>query len=603
MSTVRRLLRALLPYRGQLTLALLAMLTLALATGLYPILFDLLTTGLFKGRLEAAAVLAPKLDRLADLLARVGIGFDRAALLALIEHRLFLLLGAVVLIKAISQAVRFYAMGAVAQKVIRDLRAKLFGAIVRQSAAFFGDQASGFLISRVINDVAQIESAATYAIPTLIGDGLRVLVLASVCIWQYPELSLVSLVVVPFAGIPIVRFGKLLKRYANASNDALGGLTHRVAEMLGGIRVVQLYRRESHEAERFAGVAEGYLQTMMKSVAVRAIQTPIMELVGVAALVVTMAWAEWRIEAGEIRPGEIVAFLLALILLYEPIKAIGRVSGILIPGLAAAERVFELIDRPPEVEDRPGATPLLPMKRAVEIERVGFRYPGSLRSAVEDLELTLRPGRVVALVGPSGSGKSTVAALLTRLYDVSSGRIAIDGRDIRDATLESLRAQIAVVSQETYLFNDTLRANIAYGRLDATDAEIEAAAKAAYADEFIRALPEGYATNCGERGIQLSGGQRQRIAIARAFLKNAPILILDEATSALDNESEREVQRALDALLEHRSSLVIAHRLSTIRHADEIVVLEEGRVVERGTHDSLAAGSGAYFRLLRAASA
>jgi subfamily B ATP-binding cassette protein MsbA len=367
--------------------------------------------------------------------------------------------------------------------------------------------------------------------------------------------------------------------------------------------VVQLYRREDHELRRIDQEGNASLQTMMKSVIVRALQTPIMELVGVGALALAIAWAEWRIESGEIRPGEIVAFILALILIYEPIKAIGRISGILIPGLASADRVFELLDRPPDIVERAGARILPPMKQALSLDGVSFRYPGSLRFAVRDLELRLLPGRVVALVGPSGSGKSTVAALITRLFDVSAGGIQIDGVDIREATLESLRSQIAVVAQETYLFHDTLRANIAYGKPGATEEEIVRAAKAAFAHDFISALPDGYDTNPGERGIQLSGGQRQRIAIARAFLKNAPILILDEATSALDNESEREVQRALDALLEHRSALVIAHRLTTIRHADEIVVLEEGRVVERGTHDSLAVGGGAYARLLRAAGA
>ncbi|MCC7384275.1 MAG: ABC transporter ATP-binding protein [Deltaproteobacteria bacterium] len=600
-TTWRRLMRMLLRYRGRFLVALAAMIALAMTTGLYPLLMDLLTTSLFRGPGEVEALLSPRLDRAAEIGALFGLGVDGRSLSAFVEAHLFALFGVVVIFKALSQAIRFFVMGEIAQKVVRDLRNRLFSAVVGQSTAFFSAEASGFLVSRVINDVAQVERAATYAVPVLFGDALKVLVLAGVCLWQYPSLSLVTLVVVPFAAFPIVRFGKMIKRYAGQGQEALGGLTHRVTETLGGIRVVHTHGGEGHEEQRFAAANEAYVRVMLKSTLVRALQTPIMELIGVGALLLTIAWADWQIAQGAIRPGEVIAFLLALILLYEPLKAIGRSGGIVLPGLVAAERVFEMIDRPPTVVEAPGARDVAPMREAVVFEAVRFRYPGAPREAISGLDLVLPRGSVVALVGPSGGGKSTVAALLPRLYDPSAGCIRIDGVDIREMTLASLRGQLAVVGQETYLFNESIHANIAYGRPGATREEIERAARAAFAHDFIVALPQGYDTIPGERGVQLSGGQRQRIAIARAFLRDAPILILDEATSALDNESEREVQRALDALQASRTVLVIAHRLSTIRNADEIVVLDRGEVVERGTHPALSTRGGAYARLLKSA--
>jgi ATP-binding cassette, subfamily B, bacterial MsbA len=407
------------PYRAKLIVAILAMIVLAGTTGLYPLLVDLLSTLLFRGPDAARELLAPKIDLLAAILAMIGIAIDSAEIARAIERSVFVLFGGVVLLKAASQALRFQAMGEVALKVIRDLRDQVFAAIVGQSAAFFGAESTGFLVSRVINDVAQVERAATYAVPVLFGDVLRVLVLASVCAWQYPRLSLVTIVVLPIAIVPIVRFGKMLKRHAREGQDALGGLTHRVTETLGGIRVVHTYGGEAHEVRRFSGQNQRYVDTMMKSVFVRAIQTPIMELIGVAALMITVAWAEWQIAAGTIRPGEVIAFLIALVLLYEPLKAIGRSNAIVLPGLAAAERVFELLDRPPGVVDAPSAKKAPPMREAVRFEGVSFRYPTGEEDAIHRLDLVLPRGSVVGLVGPSGSGKSTAAALLPRLWDVS----------------------------------------------------------------------------------------------------------------------------------------------------------------------------------------
>jgi subfamily B ATP-binding cassette protein MsbA len=598
-STYRRLLRYLSPYRGRLALAIGAMLILAATTGLYPLLLDLLTTYLIDGEKGLGHATGPTIDRVGRATAMIGAQIDADSVRQLVETHLLLLFGAVVMLKAISQAVRFYQMGMIAQWIVRDLRRDLFSATLRQSEAFFGDQATGFLVSRVINDVSQVERAATYAVPVIFGDVLKVLALAAVCIGRYLELSLVAMVVAPIAVLPIVRFGRVLKRVAKDAQEELGKLTHRVTETIGGVRVVHAYGREAHELDRFDKDSADYVDTMRKSVIVRAVQTPVMELIGVLALLLTIGYAMSRTLTADLRAGEVVGFLLALVLLYEPLKAIGRVSGIVVPGVASAERIFEVIDRVPDIRDRVGARPLDRAPELVRFESVGFRYRQSGDPVLDGLDIVLPRGRIIALAGPSGGGKSTIAALLLRFFDVTSGRVTFDGVDIRDLSISSLRSQIALVAQETFLFNDTVRANIAYGLPVATDAQIVEAAKRAHAHDFISLLPQGYDTITGERGIQLSGGQRQRIAIARAFLRDAPILILDEATSSLDAESEREVQLALDRLLQNRTALVIAHRLSTIRHAHEILVLDKGRVIERGSHAELLEHGALYARLIQ----
>lgn len=600
MTTYLRLLGYLRPYRGRLVVAILSMIGLAAATGLYPLALELLTTYLVEGTTGTRRVLEPALARVTEVSSALGLGAGAERLAAIIEANLLASFGVIVAVKVGCQAVRFYEMGLIAQLVIRDLRRDLFQAVIRQSARFFGDQATGLLISRVVNDVAQVERAATYAVPVLVGDVLRVLVLSAVALSRYPELSLVALGVGPFAVLPIVHFGKLLKRHAKRSQEELALLSNRVAETAGGIRVVHAYGGEGEEAARFGRAGDAYLATMTKSVLVRALQTPVMELIGVCALFAAVALASARLESGALRPGEVVGFVLALVLLYEPVKALGRIGGMVLPGIAAAERVFEVADRPPEITDRPGARALLGPPSVVRLEGVTLRYRDTGPPALDHVDLELASGRIVALVGPSGGGKSSIASLLVRHFDPSEGRVTVDGIDVRDVTLRSLRAQIALVAQETYLFNDSVHANIAYGRPDASRAQVEAAARRAHAHELILALPRGYDTVTGERGVQLSGGQRQRIAIARAFLKDAPILVLDEATSALDAESEREVQSAIDALMVDRTVLVIAHRLSTIRRAHEIVVLDQGRIAERGTHAELLARGTAYARLIAA---
>jgi subfamily B ATP-binding cassette protein MsbA len=377
-----------------------------------------------------------------------------------------------------------------------------------------------------------------------------------------------------------------------------------VQEALSGIRVVQAYGMERWESERFKAENARWLKMQRRSIVVRGFSSPLMEVMAAVGLSLAIVWVGDQILGGRLEAGKFFSFVAAVLMLYTPVKQLGRVGQVAMQGMAAGERIFEILDQRSDVPDT-GTRALPPFRSEIRFERVSFSYGD--KPVLREVALAVRKGEVVALVGSSGAGKTTLSNLLPRFWDAGGGRITVDGLDVREVTLASLRAQIALVTQETVLFDDTVRANVAYGRPDIPQAEVERAARMAHAHDFIAALPQGYDTVIGERGVLLSGGQRQRIAIARAFLKNAPILVLDEATSALDAESEREVQRALDELMGvadgsaggHRTTLVIAHRLSTIRHADRIVVLSGGTVAEVGRHEDLIARSGEYARLYR----
>ncbi len=586
------------PYTTVLALAMVAMVGLAASTGLYPLLLQLLLTVLIEGQHGAMGSLEPTFDKLVLVLGSLGFEFDMTTLRATLEVHILWFFAAVVFVKAVCQAVRFFGMGWIAQRVVWDLRRALFGSILKQSGKFFGEESTGQLVSRLMNDVNHVERAATYAIPVFFGDALKVLVLALICLIQYRKLAVISGVLL-VAILPIVFFGRKLKRYAKKAQLSIGQLTSRITETLSGIRIIQIYGREKFEIERFDTENKIYFKAMLKSVLIRALQTPVMELVGVGALLLTVAHALSSADAKESDPAQVVGFLLALVLLYEPVKALGRLNAIIMPGVAAAERVFEVMDRPSDVVESADAKPFEERPERVKFERVTFGYRPD-EPVLKDFELELARGRMVALVGPSGGGKSTIAALLPRLFDVDSGRITVNGVDIREFSLESLRLQVAMVSQEPYLFNDSLEMNIAYGRPEATRSDVEAAAKMAVAHRFIAASPQGYDSLAGERGLELSGGERQRISIARAIVRDAGIIILDEATSALDTSNEQELQKLMGSLRKNRIMLVIAHRLSTVRTADHIVFVEAGRVVEEGTHDALIRGNGPYARLIRA---
>jgi ATP-binding cassette, subfamily B, bacterial MsbA len=483
----------------------------------------------------------------------------------------------------------------VGQRIIADLRSRLNEHIQHLPLSFFNRTSTGTILSRVTNDVTLVRSALTDAVASVLKDGTSLIVLVAVAFWQDWLLSLIAFVVFPASVLPMIRLSKRLRRFSTKGQVSMGNLTVLLQETVQGNRVVKAFGMEGYEQKRFAVENERLFNLFMKAARIRAFTNPMMEILAAFGIAGVVWYGGHSVIEGGRTQGAFLAFLTALFLLYDPFKALAKTNNIVQQGLAAAERVFEFLDTMTDVPDNPRGGRLAAVSRGIAFQHVSFRYDHEM--VLKDVSLEIRRGELVALVGMSGGGKSTLADLLLRFYDVTEGSITIDGVDLRDYSLASLRGQMALVTQHTFLFNDSVRNNIAYGNIDCDMDAIVAAAKAANAHDFILELPNGYDTVIGELGIKLSGGQRQRLAIARALLKNAPILVLDEATSALDNESERLVQMALETLMEGRTTLVIAHRLSTIRRADRIVVLSAGRVVEQGTHDELLALNAEYRKL------
>jgi subfamily B ATP-binding cassette protein MsbA len=495
----------------------------------------------------------------------------------------------VYLLKGMGSYASAYLMADVGQRVVMDLRNDLYRHILGQSAAFFGQRTTGQLMSRINNDVGQVQQVVSETVGDLARESLSLVGFVFLMFYIDARLAIVCLTGAPLVVYPLIRLGQRVRRTTRRSQEALESISHISAEAFTGHRIVKAFATEAREAEKFGRAGYHLFRTNMKVTAALSTLPPLMELIGGIGMAAALWYGSSQIANGRLTPGQFASFFTAVFMMYGPAKKLSRVNANLQQAIAASERIFEMLDTHTEVQELGDAPALAPFRRAIEFRDVGFAYDEGPGRILRGVSFTIGAGQMVAIVGRSGAGKTTLVNLLPRFYDVTSGAILIDGVDLRHVTLKSLRQQIGIVTQETVLFDDTIANNIAYGSSNASRDQVEHAARAANAHDFIVALPRGYETMIGERGQRLSGGQRQRLAIARALLKNAPILVLDEATSALDSESELLVQEALANLMLNRTSFVIAHRLSTIHRADAIIVLERGRVIEMGQHDELLA--------------
>jgi subfamily B ATP-binding cassette protein MsbA len=606
MSDILRLLRYVRPYAGRLAAAVLcALLISATYLGLLSLIRPIVDE-VFPGTAVGPAATAGKVQVLDEVRRLIDAGGRAIPPIARLGERVrdgaagtaslvAALLVVLFVFKGLFTYLNSYFTRWVGLMAVRDLRCDLYSRIQRQSLSFFADNPTGLLIARVMNDVGRIHRLVAGDLADILRLGAIVSGQAAWLFYLNWRLAGFCLVLLPLVVLPVARFGLRLKATSRRSQERLGDAVHIMKEGLAGARVVQGFGMEEFEIGRFARAIDRVQSAEKKAARLLSLTSPVLELLGAVGAALLFAYAARRIAAGKLSPGEFGTFLAALWMIWASIKNLAKINNEVQQSLAAARRVFEVIDLESRIEERPGAADLPPFRERIEFRRVGFHYGHA--PVLHDVDLTVRAGQVVALVGSSGAGKSTLVNLLPRFYDVTSGAVLIDGRDVRDVTLASLRRQVGLVTQEVILFDDTVRNNIAYGRGDIPPERVVAAARAANAHEFILSLPRGYDTPLGEAGSRLSLGQRQRLSIARAILKDAPILILDEATSSLDMESEAELQSALQNLIAGRTVFVIAHRISTVRRADTIITLDGGRIVERGTHPELLARKGLYARL------
>jgi len=499
------------------------------------------------------------------------------------------------LFKGVFDYFQAYLMGYVGQKVITDIRNQVFRALQRQPLSFFDRTPTGTIISRIINDVTLVQSTVSDAFTAILKDSFTIIGLIFVVFYRDWKLAIIAFVVLPFAIYPIVSFGKRLRKVSTKTQKEMARLTNFLHETVTGQRIVKAFCMEEYENQRFNEENNTLFRIILKRYKIRALSSPIMETLGGIAIAVIIWYGGSEVISGRSTPGNFFSFTAALLMLYEPIKRLNRENHNIQQGLAAASRVFEVIDRPPEISEKDGAMDPGKVQGVIEFKDVFFGYEDKM--VLKNINLKIDKNEVLAIVGESGVGKTTLVNLIPRFYDVTAGSIEIDGTDIRDMTLNSLRRNIALVTQDVILFNDTIKNNISYGEREQNQDRIEKVAAMAYAQDFISRLPYKYDTSVGEKGTRLSGGEKQRIAIARALYKDTPILILDEATSALDTASEVEVQKALENLIKGRTTIVIAHRLSTVINANRIIVLEGGTIVQSGTHNELLGSEGPYKRL------
>ncbi len=585
MHDLRRLLKYLRPHWPIFTLAILAMIIVGvLETAIGSLIAPIFDQALVQGPGQRTATVFG----LQHLIPQDPLGAWKM---------ISILLVAFTLSKGIAEYCSTYLMARIGQSAVLKLRQDLYGHLLAQSATFFERHRTNYLVSRLVTSAAAIETAVASTIRDMLRESFILIGFLSASFYLSWRLTLGSLAIAPVIAILTAKFGRSLRNLARESFEGSKQLTDTAQEALANQGIVKAYRAEKRESDRFTAVAKRIVKANLRSASIAGASPPTIEMIGILFVVLLLFFGQREIISGNMDTAQFVTFLFFLFRSYDPMRKLSRLQNSMEQALAAAHHVFEVMDENAAIQEKPGAAELPTLKKEIELRNVSFGYANESRSVLREVSLKIRAGTMVALVGESGGGKSTLTKLLPRFHDPSSGAVVWDGMDIRDTTISSLRKQIALVTQETVLFNDTVRHNIAYGKPEATDREIEEAALIAFAHDFIRELPNGYDTIVGERGIFLSGGQRQRLAIARAILVNAPVLILDEATSALDAESERLVQKAISNLVRNRTTIVIAHRLSTVRRADKIVVMEAGRIIETGTHSELLTRGGQYKKL------